>query len=249
MQRMDEKPPTATQFLFSLFGGNLSPRSSANGKDSSLSIPHIPSPDAISSALSSTYSKPSRISKESSFSESGTLDEFEPHMSGERSISETKLVPFRGESFKSYQSVTTPSFSLLPSVRFSIPRQLHIPLSFLSPEYLQISDTTSSELDLKLYVFPFSGRRAQTPRGLTRCVQSLCSTAAIKAAWDLSHGSQARCYTARRSFECRRPSILRPRHGWARDAFLRWCQTLTQNDPITCETLSTSLGTSCGSQH
>ena len=45
------------------------------------------------------------------------------------------------------------SFSIHPSLRFaSIPRGLQIPLSFLDPELLRVSDAALPELDLSLYV-------------------------------------------------------------------------------------------------
>ena len=45
------------------------------------------------------------------------------------------------------------SFSIHPSLRFaSIPPGLQIPLSFLDPELLRVSDAGSPELDLLLYV-------------------------------------------------------------------------------------------------
>ena len=87
-----------------------------------------------------------------------------------RSSSETQLVPFREESPKPHQSQPTAisTFSFLPSLRFSsIPRQIHTPLSVLDPEHFQVSDTTPSELDLSLCVFPFFGCSAWTSRGLS----------------------------------------------------------------------------------
>lgn len=46
-------------------------------------------------------------------------------------------------------------FSLPPSLLSpSAPRPLHVSLPSMNPEYFQVSDTTSSELDLSLCVFP-----------------------------------------------------------------------------------------------
>ena len=107
------------------------------------------------------------------------MDEFELPTPREGSISEVEVVPFREEPPEPHQPVTTSTFSLLPSLRFpSAPRQLHTPLPFLGPEYLQISDVTSSELELKLCVFPFFGCNTQTPpkhRGLTHSISRLAA--------------------------------------------------------------------------
>ncbi|KAF9643250.1 hypothetical protein BDM02DRAFT_3123697 [Thelephora ganbajun] len=154
VQRMREKLPAAAQpFLFS-FKSEPSPCDSSSSwvtsEDSSLSASDIASPDTSSSAFSSTDPTSSRASPEGSCSpESGTLDESDPPTPQETSNSETQLVPFREESPEPHQPATIPAFSFLPSLRFpSIPRQLHMPLSLYDPERFQISDTTTSELDL-----------------------------------------------------------------------------------------------------
>lgn len=76
--------------------------------------------------------------------------EFEPPVPRERTVTELELVPLQ-EPPSPLQPATTPIPSVLPSLRFlSIPRQLHTSLSFLGPEHFQVSDTTSSELDMSL---------------------------------------------------------------------------------------------------
>lgn len=159
---MYEKPPAATQSP-PLPKDELNlhdpPSSRVNSRDSSLSILCIPSSDTTNPTPFLTYSKPSYApSKECPFSESDTPDEFGSPTTRERSTPEMNLVPFREESPKPHQPVVIPSFSLLPSLRLpSVPRQLHTSLSFLGSEHFQISDITSSGLDLKLCAFPFSG--------------------------------------------------------------------------------------------
>jgi hypothetical protein len=61
---------------------------------------------------------------------------------------------------------TGSSFTILPSVHFrAIPRPLHIPLSFIPPERVQISWVSGNDLDMTLCVFSLrflkfsSGRR------------------------------------------------------------------------------------------
>ena len=157
-RRTHKKPPAAAQsLLFSLkIKLNLYNSPSLNRNDSSLSALCAPSPDLSSSALSLTYLNSSHVSpKKTHFPGSDALDRFEPPAPRERSVSEIKLVPFREESPKSHQPVTISTFSFPPSLRFpsAIPRQLHTSLSSLDPDLLQISDATSSELDLKLYAF------------------------------------------------------------------------------------------------
>lgn len=53
-------------------------------------------------------------------------------------------------------SSTVSSFKLLPSIHFqTIPRPLHIPLSLIPPERVQVSWVTGSDLDMTLYVLTF----------------------------------------------------------------------------------------------
>ena len=244
---MHKKPTAAARYLSPSLKGKPGlhdpPYFLTNSKNSSLSISYAPSPGAISSSLSSVYSK----LKRSRAPKSDTPGELKFPAPGERPIPETKLVLFREESPKPHQPATIFTFSLLPSLQFpSIPRQPHTPLSFSGPERFQISDMTSLELDFKLCVFPFFGYLIQKQRELTPFVQSLCGVATIETIRNLSHRSQTRCHTARRPFEYYRPSILRPRFGWARNVFLRWFQTHAKNDPIAGETFSKSLGTNRG---
>lgn len=115
---------------------------------------------------------------------------FEPLAPWEGSIPELKLVSIQEEPPRPVPPAATPTPSVLPSLRFlSIPRQLHTPLSFLGPEHFQVSDTTSSELDMALWVLSFLGGRAQASQELTSFVQSSCCSTAIKGFWYLSSGS------------------------------------------------------------
>ena len=69
--------------------------------------------------------------------------------------SPSEIVLFRGASpkFRDLTFATIPSFSIHPSLGTpSIPRGLPIPLSFLDPELLRVSDAGSPELDLSLCV-------------------------------------------------------------------------------------------------
>ena len=196
IQRADEKPRAVVESL-------PSPPSSCNlqsflvnTKEPSPSAPRPPSPDPNSSGLSSINSNSSYVpSNEPRFLESDTPVGLEPPIPQERSIPEMKLVPFREESSKVHQSATTPTFSLLPSLRFcSIPRHLDTPLSSWCPEYLQVSNTTSSELDFKLCASSFFG--CYTQQELTPLVQPPRWTNAIETVWVLFPRSQTRCHTA-----------------------------------------------------
>ena len=78
---------------------------------------------------------------------------FEPPVHWEGSIPKTELVSIRDKSPPPFQPATP---SVLPSLRFpSIPHQLHTPLSFFGSEHFQVSNATSSELDMALWVLPF----------------------------------------------------------------------------------------------
>ena len=94
------------------------------------------------------------VQRESCPPGSDTSDESDPPTVQKKSNPEMQLVLFREGSPKSHQPATTSTFSLPSSLRpASIPRPLHTSLSLLSPEHLQVSDTTAPELDLSLYVF------------------------------------------------------------------------------------------------
>ena len=151
-KRIREKLPAAVQpFLFS-FKSEPSPSGSSSWvEDAPPSTSDLVSPDISDSIFFSTSS--SHVSPEES-------DEPDPPTAQGRLNSEMQLVPFRDESPKLHQPRPTAisTFSPLPSLRFlSVPRQLHTPLSFFGPEHLQVSDTSSSELDLSLCVLPFFG--------------------------------------------------------------------------------------------
>ena len=164
-KRIREKLPAAVQpFLFS-FKSEPSPSGSSSqvdGEDASLSASDIG--DSVFFSTSSSHVSP----RESRSPESDTADESDPPTTQERSISETQLVPFREGSPQPHQPQSTmiSTFSFPPSLRLlSIPRQLHTPLSFLGPEHLQVSDTSSSELDLSLCVLLFLGCNIPRHRG------------------------------------------------------------------------------------
>ena len=164
--------------------------------------------------------------------------ESEPPAPREGTIPKLKLVPIQ-EPHRRLLPAVTPTPSVLPPLRLlTIPRRLHTSLSFLGPERFQVSDTTSSELDMALWVHSFLGRRAQASQELTSFVQPPCCPTAIEAVWDLSSRAQAGCCIAWRRLEHGCQSLLHPRLGWARDVFLCRCRTLTHNGFAACETRS-----------
>jgi len=208
-----------------------------------------PTPDITSlgtrrSAFSLVDQTPSNSSRSGPYPpKSDVLDELEPLAPQEWTTPEMKLVPFQ-EPPKPHQHVTTSTFSILPSLQFfPIPRPLRTTLSLFGSEHFQVSDTTPSELDLALCVFPFLRYHSQTSQELTWFIQPPCCANAIEAIWDSSPRFQARCYTTWGPLEHHRPSILRPRFGWARDAFLCRCRILTHHGPAAHEIRSAGMGT------
>ena len=167
IQRMAMKPLAVVEYLPSPLKNRPNPRSPpyflSNSKATSPFTSDAPSVDTSNPGLSSISSNPSRVPpNEPCFLESDALDRLEPSIPREKSTSEMKLVPFREESFKVHQPVTTSTFSFLPSLRFhSILRHLDTPLSFGCPERFQVSDTTSSEVEYKLYAYHFFGCYSQ----------------------------------------------------------------------------------------
>ena len=159
-QPVPKKQPTTVQTLPSSFKSKQSPHCSSpsrvNSEDPAPPTPDIASADTCHPAFSlvdRTLSSSSR--NESHFLGSDTLDRFEPPVPREWTITTMKLLPFQ-EPPKCGQHTTRSIFSLLPSLHLhSIPRPLRMSLSLLSPEHFQVSDTTSSELDLSLCVFQF----------------------------------------------------------------------------------------------
>ena len=131
-----------------------SPPFPTNSEDPSPPPPDIASPGARSSvfpSLDQTLSDSS--ARESYLPEPGMLDEFKPPAPQKWTIPEMELVPFQ-ESPKPRRRTTMSIFSPLPSLNLlSIPRPLRTSLSFLGPEHFQVSDTTSSELDLDLALY------------------------------------------------------------------------------------------------
>ena len=157
-----EKPPATAQTSPFSSKSKPNPRRSppvrVNSQDPSPPAPDAASPDTYHSVFSFADRNLSNSSRsESHILESDPpVDKFEPPPR-EWTIPEMKLVSFR-EPPKPRQLATISIFSLLPYLRFhSIPRPLRMSLSLLNPEHLQISDTTSSELDLALCVFLPSG--------------------------------------------------------------------------------------------
>jgi len=240
-------PPAVQPFLFS-FNSESSPYDSSSSwpdnEDASLSALDIASSDIGRSSFSSANTNSSHVSPESSHSSQS--DRSDSPISQERSTSETQLVPFREESpkFHKPQPTTTPIFSFPPYLKFpSIPRQLHIPLYFSGPERFQISDTTSSELDLSVCASPSFGYSTQASRGLTLFDQPPRGATTTEKARDLSHRSQAKCYNVRRYFKHRRSSILYPRHGWARGQFPCRYRTPGHSGPTARKTRTVGFST------
>ena len=240
-QRTRKKPPAPARALpfssRSKRSPHLSPPSQVNSEGPSPPAPDINSPGARSFVFS--LSDPTLFdssARESCFPESDTLYEPEPPTPQEWTIPEMKLVPFQ-QSSKPDQRTTTSTFSVLPSLQLlSIPRPLPTLLSPLSPEHSQVSDTTSSELDLSLYAFP--SVPCLDVAGADLIFQPPCRATAVEALWDISPRSQAGCYTTWRPLELRCSSILHSCLGWTRDVFLCWYQKLTCNGPAARETRS-----------
>jgi hypothetical protein len=86
--------------------------------------------------------------------EPATPGEFGPQILSEGFMSEVVLFREAPTKPRDYTFATAASFSIHPFIRLhSIPRELQIPLSFINPELLRVSDATPSELNLSLYVF------------------------------------------------------------------------------------------------
>ena len=162
----DKLPPAVQPFVFS-FKAEPSPYGSPppreNSEDTSLPTSNIASPDTSSSAFSPTDTNSSSLSPEASCSpESDKPDESDLPAPNERSNTEMQLMPFREESPRPHQPSTESTFSFHPHLQFpSIPRPLRMPWSSSAPERFQVSDTTSSELDLSWCVFPLFGCSTQ----------------------------------------------------------------------------------------
>jgi len=240
-------PPAVQPFLFS-FNSESSPQDSSSSwldnENASLSTLDIASSDIGGSSFSSANTNSSRVSPESSHSPQS--DGSDSPTSQERSTPETQLVSFREESPKHHkpQPTTTPIFSFPSYLKFpSIPRQLHIPLHFSGPERFQVSDTTSSELDLSVCAFSSFCYSTQASRGLTLFGQPPRGATTIEKARDLSHRSQAKCYHVWRYFKHHRSSILYPRYGWARGQFPCQHRTPTHSDSTARKTWAIGFST------
>jgi hypothetical protein len=120
--------------------------------------------DARGSTSSSTNSTPSFVSPgKHPTPEIETAGEFGPRTPREGSMSE--IVIFREAAPKPHDHAyaAESSFSIHLSIRLpSIPRGPRVPPSLLGPELLQVSDTTSSELDLSLYAFFIKSSQLRT---------------------------------------------------------------------------------------
>ena len=162
-QRKLEKPPTDAQpFLFS-FKCDPTP----HDPSSPLLVNEDPCP-STADVLSSETNSPMSAST-CPTSPSAPLEEF--HCSGidipdtpvpltpqGSSSLETQLVPFRVNSPTPCPPKAVPTFSFPSPLQFSsIPCSLPLSFPLMNPECFQISDTTSSELDLSLCVLPFLG--------------------------------------------------------------------------------------------
>ena len=161
MQRKGERLPADAQpFLFS-FKCKPSPCSSSSSwvtsEDASFSASNSASPETTSSPTPHPSSPVSP--EESLWSGCDAPDELSsgPPAPQKTSSPETQLVSLRGGSPGADQADGMPSFNSFSfSWLFSVPRPLHFPLAS-NPEDFQISDTTSSESDLALCVFPSLG--------------------------------------------------------------------------------------------
>lgn len=162
-QRGRGKLPAAAQpFLFS-FKSRPSPWDSSsssavpvNGDNLSLLTPDTASLDADNPVFSSADPSLSNASTTCSpLSGSDTLDKLQPPACQEGPIPGVDPAPFPGQSPVAFQPPTISTFSVLLPPRFPfIPLQLHTPPSVSGPEHFQVSDVTSSELDLTLCVSP-----------------------------------------------------------------------------------------------
>jgi hypothetical protein len=134
LQRVAQKSrPAGTSEDISLFNQSLPP-SDISGSASSYPNPTLP---CVSSR------------------EYDTPGEFGSHTPRERFMSEVVLYREATPKPRDRIFATPSSFSIHPFVRLpSIPRGPQIPLSFIDPELLRVSDATPSELNLSLYVFP-----------------------------------------------------------------------------------------------
>ena len=106
---------------------------------------------------SSAGSTPSPVSPgEHLVLEPETIGEFGPRIPWEGSTSEIVLFREAIPRPRDHTFAVAPSFFIHPFVQPpSIPRGLQAPLSLLDPKFLQVSDTTTSELDLSLYASSF----------------------------------------------------------------------------------------------
>jgi hypothetical protein len=145
LQRVAQKSkPTDTLRSPHSHKSELSPSSSSQwtSKDLSPSNQSLPPSDTSSSTSSYPNSTLSRVSPR------------EPNTPREGSMSGVVLFRKAVPKPRSRTLVVLPSISIHPFVWLpSIPRGLQLPLSFIDPEVLRISDATSSELNLSLYVF------------------------------------------------------------------------------------------------
>jgi hypothetical protein len=156
LRRMAQKSkPVGTSRSPPSYESGLSPSSLSRWTNEDLSLfnrSFAPS-DTSSSTSSSTDSTPSRVSSR----ELDTPGEFGTHIPGDGSMSEVVLFREAAPKPRGYTVATGSSLFVHPSVRPpSIPRGPQIPLSFIDPELLRVSDATSSELNLSLYVFSLS---------------------------------------------------------------------------------------------
>ena len=150
VQRMRDKLPAGVQPFLSSFKCEPEPcdplSSQATDEGSCLSATDLVSPDANSLISSSVGSALSLVSLGSS----RCLDSPAPQ---ERSGPETQGVHSREDFLRLHQPENTPTFSFLsPLHLLSVPRPLDVSFPLMNPECFQISDTTSSELDLTLYI-------------------------------------------------------------------------------------------------
>jgi hypothetical protein len=159
LQRVDKKSrPTGTIQSTPPHKGGLGTGSSLSrltSEDLSLLNQSLDPPGTSDSTSSSTNPTPSPISPwEHPAPEPETAGEFGPRTPRGGSMSEIVLFRATAPKSRGHTFAAASPFSIHPFDRLlSIPRGLQTPLLLLDPEFLRVSDGTSSELDLSLYAF------------------------------------------------------------------------------------------------
>ena len=153
LQRVAQKSKPADTLRFPhSYKSELSPSSSSQwtSKDLSPFNQSLAPSDTSSSTSSYPNSTLSRVSSREPITPRGPG----PRTPGEEYMSGVVLFRKSAPKPRNRTFVALPSISIHPFVWLpSIPRGLQLPLPFIDPEVLRVSDTTPSELNLSLYVF------------------------------------------------------------------------------------------------